>query len=703
MRRFALRRPGGFVALAGTAAVSAALIGAQAPSVEPTPVEKATAQIVTALLERGHISKPSIDDEVARRWAKNYLESLDPLKYNFLKADVDEFTAEAATLDDKVKDGDVEYARKVFLRYLKRSDERMAKVLEILQQKPDFTIDESIVDDPDRVDYPATQQDAEERLRKLIKLDLLRLKVADVKEEEAVRRLRIRYQDLNRYFHNFDSGDLLERYLTSLARSIDPHSDYMQAETLEDMLNQQLHLSLEGIGASLMIEDGFPVVKEVVPGGAADKDGRLMPEDKIIGIETDDNAKEEFYGKKLSDIVRKIRGPAGTKVRIIVKPGGSEEMKVYELVREKIELKEQQAKSQIIEAKGSDGKLRKIGIISLPSFYGDTMAVMNNDPDAVSATLDCKRLIQDFKSKGVEAVVVDLRMNGGGLLQEAITLSGLFIDQGPVVQIKEASGVKHLDDEEQGAEWEGPMAVIIDHTSASASEIFAGVIRDYGRGLILGDSSTYGKGTVQSIVPLNERLNLRGNKVPNLGALKLTIQQFYRPNGDSTQVRGVKPHVHIPSFLDNQDIGEGKNDTALKFDQVPAVPHDAYNRVPEKLVEALQKRSDDRRGENAKFKEQQAAIERFLVRKARHEISLNEQKFRAEMAANEVDEEDAKVDKEEKDKPKKKAAERIVWEANFYNDEILAIVSDYIGMAGNILTAGPVRAGADEQPQPLRP
>ena len=527
-----------------------------------------------------------------------------------------------------------------------------------------------------------------------------------MEESEATRRLTVRYKDLNRYFHNFDSGDLLERYLTELAESIDPHSSYLQAETLEDMLSQQLHLSLEGIGASLMIEDGFPVVKEVVPGGAADKDGRLQPEDKIVGIEGGDGEKEDFYGKKLSDIVRKIRGPAGTKVRIMVKSSGSEDLKIYELVREKIELTEQQAKGQVIETKGADGQPLKIGVIKLPSFYGDTLAVMNNDPDAVSVTKDCERLLEEFKSKGVGAVVVDLRMNGGGLLQEAITLSGLFIDDGPVVQIREAQGVKHLDDEDKGTAWQGPLAVIIDHTSASASEIFAGVIRDYDRGLIIGDSSTYGKGTVQSIVPLNERLNLRGNQVPNLGALKLTIQQFYRPNGDSTQVRGVKPHVHIPSFLDHQDIGEGKSDTALGFDQVAGVPHDMYNRVPETLVESLAKRSEERRAKNEKFQEQKAAIERFLARKARHEISLNEKTFRDEMAANEVDDEEAKTDKDkdkEKADKKTKRKERVVWESDFYNDEIIAIVADYVALGGNILTAGPVHPGEEANRLPLRP
>ena len=289
----------------------------------------------------------------------------------------------------------------------------------------------------------------------------------------------------------------------------------MNAKTLEDMIQQTLHLSLEGIGASLHSEDGYAVVKEIVPAAAADKDGRLQPEDKIVGIQKENGDEIDLVEKKLSDVVRYIRGPRGTKVRLIVQPAGTKERKIYELTRQKIELNEQHAKGQIIEAKGENGKPLKIGVINLPAFYGDTQAVLKGDPDAVSATEDCRKLIEGFKKKGVDAVMIDLRGNGGGLLNEAITLSGLFIDEGPVVQVETPRGVSHLDDDEEGTAWDGPLVVLIDHLSASASEIFAGVIKDYGRGLIIGDSSTFGKGTVQSIVPINEQL--RRKDIPRLG------------------------------------------------------------------------------------------------------------------------------------------------------------------------------------------
>jgi carboxyl-terminal processing protease len=251
----------------------------------------------------------------------------------------------------------------------------LATILDVLKQKIDFTADESIVDDPDLLDYPADAQEARERWRKQVKYELLTKKILKVDEAEAVDQLRIRYRDLNRYFHQFDTTDLLERYLTSLTMAVDPHSSYMGAKTLEDLMGQQLHLSLEGIGASLSIEDGFPIVKEIVPGGAADKDGRIEPEDKIVGVETDDGKVVDFVEKKLSDVVRIIRGPRGTKIRLIVQPSGSKERKVYELTREKIELKDAHAKGQVIETKGADGKPLKVGVIDLPSFYGDTAAV----------------------------------------------------------------------------------------------------------------------------------------------------------------------------------------------------------------------------------------------------------------------------------------------------------------------------------------
>lgn len=674
------------LALTAIMAFIAAVVGAQAPT--PKPLDEDTARVVVKLVELGHMAKPKIDDETAQKWCKNFIKDLDPQKYYFEKPDIEEFTKQAATLDDKIKEGNLDFPRLVFGRFLQRHDERLKTVMELLQQTPDFTKDESIDDDPDRIDFPADAKEANERWRKRIKLDRLQLKVDKVDDKEAIEKLKVRYRDRNRIFHQFDMSDLLEVYLSSLTRTFDPHSSYLNARNFEDMIGQALHLSLEGIGASLQSEDGYAVVKEIVPGMAADKDGRLQPEDKIVGIQKEDGTEIDLVEKKLSDVVRFIRGPRGTKVRLIVQPAGTKDRKIYELTRQKIELVDQHARGQIIETKAGNGRVLKIGVLSLPTFYGDTQALLNQDPNAVSATVDCRKRLEEFKAKGVNAVLLDLRGNGGGLLEEARTLSGLFIDRGPVVQVKDATGIKHIDDNDEGAVWTGPLVVLIDHLSASASEIFAGVIKDYHRGLIIGDSSTFGKGTVQSIVPINEQLGHRRD-TPPLGALKLTIQQFYRVNGESTQVKGVPPDIHLPTIRDQMEIGEGKMDYALKFDTVQALPHTNFEKVNATLVDDLRARSKERRKASPKFQKEEERIAKFAERKARHSISLNEAKFRAEFIP---DDEDTKDEEKAKTKPKKRHSERPPWESTYYNDEVMNIVADYLTVGSKVLVSAPGHA-----------
>ncbi len=376
---------------------------------------------------------------------------------------------------------------------------------------------------------------------------------------------------------------------------------------------------------------------------------------------------------------------------MIVQPDGTKERRTYELTREKIELKEQHAKSKVLDVKATDGKNLKVGIINLPAFYGDTAAIIRGDPNAVSATSDCRRFLEGFKKDGVEAVVMDLRGNGGGLLDEAKTLSGLFIDTGPVVQVKEVFGVRHYDDEDVGTAWDGPLVVLIDKASASASEIFAGVIKDYGRGLIIGDSSTFGKGTVQSIMLIQDRSRRHEAKNPNRGALKLTIQQFFRANGDSTQINGVAPHIHLPSMNDHRDFGEGKMDNAVKFEKVPPLVHDQYHRVPSNLLSQLNERSTERRKSEPKFQKLDDQIKKYLDRKARHSISLNEKKFRAEYVPEDP-EEKLLEEKAKKERKKKKYVEREIWSSDFYNDEVIRIVADYLTLGSKVLAAAPERA-----------
>jgi carboxyl-terminal processing protease len=682
------------LALVVVLALAVMVVGAPAPPADEQLRAQITARVVAILLERNHMAKPHIDDEIAKQWCQNFVKDLDPQKLYFLKGDVDEFLAQATTLDDKLREGDIDFAKTVFELFLKRSEQRLQSVFELLKKKPDFTLDESMVDDPDRLDYPKDDQEAYDRWRKRIKYDWLQEKILDnANDADIVKKLTIRYRDRNRIFHQFELSDLMEFYLTSLTKTFDPHSSYMSPHTLEDTIEQTLKLSLEGIGASLQSEDGYAVVKEIIPGMAADKDGRLQPEDKIVGIQNADNSETDLVEKKLSDVVRYIRGPAGTKVRLIVQPAETKERKIYELTRQKIELVEAKAKGQLLKIPGANGKELKVGVINLPNFYGDTQAVIKGEANAVSATVDCRRLIEGFKRDGVDAVMVDLRGNGGGLLQEAISLSGLFIRTGPVVQIKEVTGIKQLVDEDEAIAWEGPLVVLIDHLSASASEIFAGVIKDYGRGLIIGDASTFGKGTVQSIMPVDEQLRRRNLPVEGLGALKLTIQQFYRVNGESTQIRGVRPDIHIPSIRDQMEFGEEKMDNALKFDKVPSLPHARFERVPADLVARLDARSRERRHANPEFRKQEERIKKFIERKERHSISLNEAKFRAEYVLDDdIDkllEERAKA----KQKAKRKYHEHPAWESDYYNDEIVKIVSDYLTMGPKVVASAPNRVG----------
>lgn len=710
MSRFAFGPPKkGLVAALGVAIGVGALAGAQRPAVGPGDAEKTTAQIVVALLEYGHLSHPQVDDAISRKWARLFLKQLDPQKLYFEKADVAEFLADDATLDDQIKKGDIAFARRVFDRYLERRAQRLETVLELLQEKPDFTVDETIVDDPDLVEYPADAAEARERWREQLKYELLLKKVSDVDEAEAVKQLSIRHKDNARAFRQFDQADLLEVYLTALTMAVDPNSTYMGPKTVEDF-NQGLQLSLEGIGASLSVEDGLPVIKEIVAGGAADKDGRLQTEDKILAVEREDGTLVDFAEKKLPDVVRVIRGKRGTKVKLVVQPAGSKDRKTYELTREKIELADQRARGQVIEATGADGKAIKVGVIELPSFYGDGAAVRRGEANAVSATADCRRFLEEFKQKGVDSVLIDLRHNGGGLLTEGISLSGLFIDTGPVVQVRDAEEVMHHDDEEAGVAWDGPLVVLTSRMSASASEIFAGVIKDYGRGLLVGDATTHGKGTVQTLIPLNDKLR-RPEGIPDLGSLKLTVQQFYRANGESTQIKGVPPDLHLPSSRDHLDfLGEGERENALAFDKIEGLPHDQYNRVPADLLARLEQRSRERREASDDFRKLDESIQKMIARKDRHEIALNEAKFRAEFVADDEDDPEAierkageaKAKEQEKAKTGARGArpsQRSAWDGDsFYNREVLAIVADYATLGSDLANAAPVHPEAAARP-----
>ncbi|HND51584.1 MAG TPA: carboxy terminal-processing peptidase [Pirellulaceae bacterium] len=631
--------------------------------------------MVSSLLRRDHLSKHPIDDEISQRGIKQFLKALDPMKLYFLQSDVDEFLQKKNELDDLMREGDISFGYTVFKRYLQRVDERLAWIEKLVTAQHDFDVKEEVVVHQDAAQYSKTEADAFDRWRKRIKYDLLILKGDKVADAEARDRLLRRYRSFGKRMHQTDSDELLEMYLTSLTSSFDPHTTYMSPNSLDNFIIS-MSLQLEGIGAALQLTDGYTVVSKIIPGGAADKDGRLKPEDRIVSVGQGKDAEMvEVLDMKLNDVVDKVRGKAGTIVRLGVISPGTTETKFIEITRAKIELTDSEARGAMFDdIKKADGSPLKIGVIDLPSFYMDMDGAKKGLETFKSTTRDVRKLLEDFNSKGVEVVVLDLRHNGGGSLTEAINLTGLFIDHGPVVQVKDPDGrVQHYDDLERGMAWDGPLIVLTSKFSASASEILAGAIQDYQRGLIVGDSATHGKGTVQSMLNLGDQLFRNPAKAPNLGALKITMQQFYRPNGDSTQQRGVLADVVLPSITDHMDVAESDLDYALAFDKVASARYGKYDLVSPEIVARLRTDSQARVTASDDFKKLAKSIDRYREAKAKKVMSVNATEFfAARSEINAEKEEEKQFEKQANGKTKDEVVKR-----DFYMNEVLAIATEY--------------------------
>ncbi len=689
MKRFSSLRRGavsGFRSGMGLRAVAAAALlvallgrGLLAELQPPGGDDKRIAQSVNHLLNSQHLSKHKLDDEISDRTLTTFLKSLDPMKLYFEQPDVDAFNRRRFDLDDLVKKGDLTFAHEVFNVFLERVDERVAMVDELLNTQHDFTVDEEMVTDPDVATYARNSSEAREKWRKRIKYDLLMQKSDATKEKpyaeaEAKERLSRRYHSFSKRMHQTDNDELLEMFLTSVTTAYDPHTTYMSPGTLKNF-DIMMSLELEGIGAELKPDDGYTVVNKVIKGGAADKDGRLHPEDKIVGVGEGENGELiDVVDMKLSDVVNKIRGKQGTTVRIEVIPVGTTERKVYTIARARIELKDKEAQSKVFEVgKKPNGQPFRVGVIDLPSFYMDMEGARRGLPEFKSTTRDVRKILDRFRSEGVDAVMLDLRKNGGGSLTEAINLTGLFIDRGPVVQVKDSNGkVEPYDDDDRGMAWDGPLVVLISKFSASASEILAGAIQDYGRGLVVGDYSTHGKGTVQSLLDLGERLFFRGLiNPPQMGALKVTMQQFYRPNGESTQKRGVLADLELPSLTTHLPVGESDLDQAMEWNQVPRASFEKLNLFDANMLDQLRKASKARVAESADFKKVTADIDRYNKQKEQKSVTLNEAKFLAERA-------ELNADKEEEKRLEKLESSDESIERDYYLDEALAITLDMV-------------------------
>ncbi len=715
----------GLLALAGSAVCS--VRSASADLTPPQPMDRHITRAVAKKLESDHLSHHRLDDEMSERWLKSYIKTLDPLKLYFTQADIDEFNQHKHDLDDWAKDGDVKYGHFIFKRFLQRIEERVKLADELLAEKHDFSVDENMIIEPDDAVFARSDAEVRDLWRKRVKYDLLGLMAekakakaaddrkaadkstedkssakgddgpslgtadeqasaakaaADKRADKAAEDKQTPQEKLSRKYHSLlkrwrqtDNNELLEMYLTALTTSYDPHTSYMSPDSLNDF-EIQMRLNLEGIGAALQgTPEGDTVIQKIIPGGAAFEDKRLAKDDKVLGVGQGENGEiVDVADMKLRDVVKLIRGKRGTIVRLKVLPAHTSEPQIYNIVRAQVELTDSEARSQIVEAgKKPNGTPFKIGVIDLPSFYMDMDAYKAGDENYKSCTRDVARLLEKFNKDKVDAVVLDLRRNGGGSLTESINLTGLFIDNGPVVQVKDSDKrVQHYDDPDRGMLWSGPLVVLTSKFSASASEIFAGAIQDYHRGLVVGDTSTHGKGTVQSLQDIGKDLFHVQNARP-LGALKITIQQFYRPNGDSTQNRGVLADVELPSITSHLDIGESSYDYALKFDKVPQVPYRPYDLVKSEVVQDLNAHSAKRCEDSKDFVKLAKKIARYDAQKNRKIISLNEKVFLDERAEINADKEEEKEIEEIND------PNRPVFDAdNFYSKEIVAVTLDYI-------------------------
>ena len=698
VRRRSLRIfPVGLLALV-TGLVGMGLFDAFAAPTQPSAADRQIVGIVSMLIESKHMSRRRLDDEISQRTLKTFVKELDPLKLFFYQQDIDEFMAQENQLDDQLKRGDIQFAYRVFSRFLTRVDERVNTALALLEQGHDFKVDEEMVRDRDSATYARTPEEAAERWRQRVKFDLLKETADDVPMDKAIEKLQKRYSSIRKSWNQTDNDELLERYLSAMTTSFDPHSSYMSPSTLNNF-NITMKLELDGIGASLRSEDGYTVVHNVIPGGAADKDGRLKAGDKIVGVAEGANGQMiDIVDMKLNDVVEKIRGKRKTKVRLEVIPADAEAGRnTYEIVRDRIELKDSEARSEIIE-RGTkpDGSPYRLGVIQLPSFYMDMDGARLGLQNYKSTTRDVRNLLEKFNRENIDAVVIDLRWNGGGSLTEAVNMTGLFIDGGPVVQVKNPDGrIEPYQDPERGMVWKGPLVVMINKFSASASEIFAGAIQDYGRGVVIGDYATHGKGTVQQLYDLGSTLFRVGNN-QNLGALKMTIQQFYRPGGDSTQNRGVVSDIELPSLTTQLEVGESDLDFALEFDRVQPLQHDLYHMVDSQILDGLRNRSSQRISQGDFFSREMRRIKRYEEQKDKKTVTLNREKFLAERAEMNTDKEEEGIYDKLSD------PNRPVFDMeNDYNKEALDITVDYLQLLGGNRVAEAHRQGATPRAWPL--
>jgi carboxyl-terminal processing protease len=613
-----------------SAIAAASLISATPPALQAKSDAEQICVSVGRLLEEGHYTHQQLNAEMSQKFLRNYIELLDFSHLFFTQKDVDALTAKYGTaLADDVLLGNLKPAYEIYDLYQKRVDERVAKIKELLKQQPmDFKTDASVELRREKAPWPKDEGEADELWRGRIASELLQEKLSEHPIEPGPQLVGRRYDRIARNVHEEDRDEQVKLYLDALAQTYDPHSEYLSKADFKNF-NIQMGLSLVGIGAMLRTEDGYAKIESLVPGGPAQVDGRLKVGDRITAVSQAQGEFVDVRDMRLDKVVEMIRGKKGTKVRLLAIPANApdpSQRKNVDLVRDEIKLKDQEARADIIIKKDENGNPVKLGWLTLPSFYADM------DRHSKSTTRDVLALLKRLKKENIAGLVVDLRRNGGGSLEEAISLTGLFLKSGPIVQTKGSNGnIVISSDPDPGIAYSGPLIVLTSRQSASASEIFAAALQDYGRAVIVGDKNTFGKGTVQTILPIGRFTSLLGSRSDDDGELKLTIQKFYRVAGGSTQLHGVASDIVLPTLTDLPEFGEGALKNCLPYDEVPKARFTKWSDGHPLFVEELKRRSAERVQHDPEFHYVMEDMERLRHKLDENRITLNEDARRKEI------------------------------------------------------------------------
>src|SRR6267154_2171242 len=583
---------------------------------------------VGRLLEEGHYTHKQLNDDLSGKILRSYLELLDFSHLFFTQEDVNALTEKyGPALDDDILLGNLKPAYEIYDLYQKRVDERVAKVKEFLKQPVDFKTDGTIDFRREKSPWPKNAAEADELWRGRIVSELLQEHLSEHPIEPGPQLVARRYERLARNVHESDRDEQAKFFLDAVALAYDPHSEYLSESDLKNF-SINMGLSLVGIGAMLRTEDGYAKIESLVAGGPAQVDGRLKVGDRITAVGQGTGEFVDVRDMRLDKVVEMIRGKKGSKVRLLVIPGDAADpskRKNVELVRDEIKLKDQEARADILIKKDDEGRAVKLGWITLPSFYADM------DHYAKSTTKDVLVLLKRLKKENIAGLVVDLRRNGGGSLEEVISLTGLFLKSGPIVQTKGSNGnIVVSSDPDPGIAYSGPLVVLTSRQSASASEIFAAALQDYGRAVIVGDKNTFGKGTVQTILEIGRFTSLLGSRSQEDGALKLTIQKFYRVAGGSTQLHGVASDVVLPTLSDVPEFGEGALQNCLPYDEVPKARFTKWSDTHSLFIDQLRRGSEERVKNDPEYHYFMEDIGRLRHKLDDNRISLNEDARKSE-------------------------------------------------------------------------